>query len=72
MSAGYALLTLTRWTVGDDRLNRSTFAYSKPLWSVAQSVNAQTVVPTVYSPAEVIVSMLGSVHVRSRWPLDKA
>ena len=72
MSAGYALLALTRWTVGDDKLSRSIFAYSKPLWSVAQSVNVQTVVPTRYSPAEVTVAMLGSVQVRSRWPSDRA
>ena len=37
-----------------------------------RSVNAQTVVPAAYSPAEVTVSLLGSVQVRSRRPPDRA
>jgi hypothetical protein len=41
---------LTLCTVADEALNLLTFAYSRPLASVAQSVQAQTTEPTANSP----------------------
>src|ERR1700722_5877271 len=53
MSPGKALLALTLCTVPDEVLNLLTFAGSSPLWSVAQSVDAQTVLPTANRPPDV-------------------
>ncbi len=70
MSPGNALLVLTLCTVPDEVLNLLTFAGSSPLSSVAQSVDAQTVLPTANRPAEVGLLALASDQCRSSMPFD--
>src|ERR1700722_7858379 len=70
MSPGKALLALTLCTIPDEVLNLLTFAGSSPLSSVAQSVDAQTVLPTANRPAEVGLMALASAQCRSTLCVD--
>src|ERR1700733_4952366 len=71
MSPGYTLFVLTLCTAEEVVVNRLIEAYWKPLSSVAQSFQAQTVLPTTYRPAEVgAPGLRASVQLRALWPLD--
>src|ERR1700689_5371807 len=72
MSPGYTLFEATLCTTAEPVVNRLRDAYWKPLSSLAQSVQAQTVLPDSSRPAEVGAGGgRASVQLRTRWWFDR-